>query len=75
MLTIGAWATEQGAPGVDAAPTVFEDWLVTSGRYRVPWDGNRVAQGLYANKKMELIDKWTQEMGEDDVVRRSEYVD
>lgn len=50
MLTMGAWTTEQGAPGVDVRPTVFEPWLMTSGCFRIQANPIPIRQGAYENK-------------------------
>lgn len=58
MLTMGAWTTEQGAPGVDVRPTVFEPWLMTSGNFRVLANPIPIRQGAYENKIAALYADW-----------------
>lgn len=69
MITMGSWTTEQGAPGVDARPTAFEPWLVTSGCYRTLVNPTMTRQGRYANNKAYLIAKYAPEFEGEQITR------
>lgn len=74
IVTMGAWLTELGPPGVDVRPTVFEDWSVLSGCYKTLANPLLTRQGRYANNKAKLVAEYAGDFDQDRPVVRSRTV-